>query len=175
MKNLFLATLFYFCFLLTNAQTDSTSVIYQLPFGTTTGWGIVGGFSYHKTPVFEFGFAHFIEENNGCAFGYGHYTRSVIAAYNFENNVSSIHASAWNNSALLLSFGIDLGYYTNFCCKNAGSIMPMVGAGIYGCFISYGYNLLIPLNKFDDIEGSTFSVRVLVKIKSKKTPIGIYK
>ena len=175
MKQIIFIILFFLCVAKTNAQSDSTLKVYETPWGTTEGWGVVGGFSYHKTPVFELGVAHFIENNNGCAFGYGHYTRALIAAYNPENNIGSLHASAWSNSGLLLSFGIDAGYYTNFCCRQAGSIMPMIGLGLYGCFISYGYNLLIPVNKFNEIEGSTFTIRVLVKTKTKKTYLQAYK
>ena len=171
MKQSAFILLFLFCVAKTNAQSDSATKIHESPWGTTEGWGITGGFSYHKTPVFEFGIAHFIEHNNGCAFGYGHYTRAIIAAYNPENNIGSLHASAWSNSGLLLSFGIDAGYYTNFCCRQAGSIMPMIGLGIYGCFVSYGYNLLIPVNQFNEIEGSTFNVRVLIKIRSNKSSL----
>ena len=171
MKQSIFILLFSFCIAKINAQSDSTVKMYETRWGTTEGWGVVGGFSYHKAPVFELGVAHFIENNNGCAFGYGHYTRALVAAYNPENNIGSLHASAWSNSGLLLSFGIDAGYYTNFCCRQAGSIMPMIGIGVSGWFVSYGYNLLIPINKFNEIEGSTFSIRLLIRIKSNKSSL----
>ncbi|MEW6470285.1 MAG: hypothetical protein AB1458_15330 [Bacteroidota bacterium] len=160
-----------------SAQSDSLgSAPYRSHWGTYRGWGFTAGFSFHRSPVFEFGMARFIENRSTCAFGYSHLTQSVMAAYNPEHNTGSIHVTQWANSGMLLSFGIDAGYYTNFCCRQAGSLMPMAGLGISGVFIGYGYNLLIPSRHFEDISGSSLVIRCIIKLKNEQaSPFPPYK
>ena len=171
MKQTAFIFLFYFCFVRLNAQTDSTEIaLYNNPhWGIYRGWGIVAGINKFKSPSVEFGVAKFMEYKTWCGNAYFHRTRSLIASYNFENNVGSVHASAWLNT-MIFSFGLDGGYYTNFCCKQAGSIMPMVGFGFAGFFLGYGYNFIFPKNTFDEIKGNTFMFRALIKVTNKKTP-----
>lgn len=128
--------------------------------------GLVMGVSQFNYTFLELGIASVKERRSDCAFGYHFRGLSLSAEYrpyaDPEQHIGFLLTS-WHNAGLPLSWGINLNTYTNFEGIKFG-IRPMLGIGIRGLQLVYGYNIHMENYNRVRVNKHNISLRVYVKM-----------